>query len=132
MSSFSNLAMSTDLAKDERLNKSKSLFGLFTKVVYVPTQSRIIAEKRELSAEKGSIMERALNAPADKRIDAIVKVGKLSDATLGQFLLEVCRSVDGKYLSLRLYRFMQMRYEAVSDICSFEGADAERLVAAIA
>lgn len=131
MSSFGNLAMSADIAKDNRISISKSLFGLLTKVVYSPTQSPVAAKKRELDAEKGGLLEKAINSPAAKRVEALVAFGHVPDTTLGNYLLEVCHSSDSQYLSLRLYRFIQMRYEPVSEICTFDGADAQKVIQAI-
>ena len=67
MARFNNLAMSKDLAKDNRISTTKSFFGLCSKTKYDATGSLISGSKREYTAEAGGKIERALKASADKQ-----------------------------------------------------------------
>ena len=66
MARFNNLAMSKDLAKDNRISTTKSFFGLCSKTKYDATGSLISGSKREYTAEAGGKIERALKASADQ------------------------------------------------------------------
>lgn len=125
MANFKNLAMSKELAKDSRISIKKSLLGLSTKAIYAPTESKLLAAKKEYTAEDGARIERAMKASADKRAQQLAAIGQLQPATLGNYLLEACRSADGSFAAMQLFQYSQMSYQPVTDVCCFEGDEAK-------
>ncbi len=125
MASITNLAMSKSLANDKRISITKSFFGLLTKAFYTGTNSALRADKIEYTQETGSKMERALNAAPEKRASMLASLGKQPSTTLGNYLLEVCNSADGNFAAMQLFQFSHMNYQPVTDICFFEGSDAQ-------
>lgn len=117
--------MSKELAYDTRISIKKSLLGLSTKAIYAPTESKLIATKKEYTAEDGARIERAMKASADKRAQQIAAVGKPQPATLGNYLLEECHSADGSFAAMQLFQYSQMSYQPVTNVCCFEGDDAK-------
>lgn len=128
MSKFSNLAISKELAKDNRISIKKSLFGLCCNVAYQPTQSKITSRKIEFTQEDGSKLERTMKAGSNDSAQLFSKLGKLHETTLGNYLLEECHSVDGEFIAMQLSQFSQMSYQPVTDICIYEGDDAKTVI----
>ena len=108
MARFNNLAMSKDLAKDNRISTTKSFFGLCSKTKYDATGSLISGSKREYTAEAGGKIERALKASADKQASLLAAIGKLPTTTLGNYLLEECHSADSEFAALQLFQYSHM------------------------
>ena len=131
MARFNNLAMSKDLAKDNRISTTKSFFGLCSKTKYDATGSLISGSKREYTAEAGGKIERALKASADKQASLLAAIGKLPTTTLGNYLLEECHSADSEFAALHLFQYSHMSYQPVSSVCVFEGNDAKTVVGSL-
>lgn len=131
MAKFSNLTISKELAKDNRISINKSLFGLCRNVTYQPTQSKIKSRKIEFTQEDGSKLERTMKAGGNDCALLFSKLGKLHETTLGNYLLEECHSLDCEFIAMRLSQFSQMSYQPVTDICIYEGADAKAVISCI-
>lgn len=126
MANINNMAMSADLAKDLRVNKQKSFFGLATTWTYAPTGSKLKPFKYEYSPEDGKAMENAMNATDDKRADLLTHL-HVNHVSMGNYLLEAVCSTDGQFVALRLYQYQQLRFQPVSPLCLLEGADAAKV-----
>ncbi len=128
MPKFKNLEIAKDLSNDSRVSIKNSLFGLCCTATYTPTDSKLISKKIEYSQEDGGKLERALSAKADSRQQTFSNMGKLPEAHLGNYLLEMCYSADHEFVALRLFKFSQMLYQPVTDTCIFEDGDAETII----
>ncbi len=124
MSKYTNLALSEALAGDPRITVTTSFFGLSEKATYVPTQSRIVAIRREYTPETGQSIAHALRADAGKRAALLSALGHLNDTSDGNYQLEACYAEDHSFAVLRLYQYEQLKYRPVSELCVFEGAEA--------
>lgn len=131
MATITNLAMSKDLAKDERISIKKAFFGLSTKAFYTGTNSALKASKTEYTQEVGSKMTRALSATPDKCAEQFAALGKQPSTTLGNYLLEECHSADGNFAALQLFQYSHMNYQPVTGVCFFEGNDAQAVIACL-
>lgn len=128
MANINSMAMSEDLAKDLRVNKQKSFFGLSTTWTYAPTGSKLRPFKYEYSPEGGKAVESAMNATADKRADLLAHLD-VDHVSMGNYMLEAVRSSDGQFVALRLYQYQQLRFQPVSPLCLLEGDDAAKVAA---
>lgn len=128
MPKFKNLEISKDLSNDNRISVKNTLFGFFSTAIYVPTGSKIIAKRIEYSQEDGGKLERALNGDAESHLHLFSNIGKLKEAHLGNFLLEICYSADHEFVAMRLFRFSQMIYQPATEVCIFEGGDATKVI----
>lgn len=124
MSKYTNLALSEALAGDSRITVTTSFFGLVEKAVYIPTQSRIAAVRREYTPEAGQAIARALRADAGKRAGLLATLGSQDDTSDGNYQLEVCYAEDHSFAAMRLYQYEQLKYRPVSELCVFEGPEA--------
>ena len=124
MSNIKNLQMWKDICADARVSISKSLFGLKTTAVYVPTQSVIDAHTIEYASQDGDRLLRILSAPGSdlaKVVDGFCP----KEVANGNYLLEVARSRDGQFVALLLQQFKHLSYENVTETFVFEGVDAQ-------
>ncbi len=128
MSKYSNLALSEALAGDPRITVTTSFFGLSEKAIYVPTQSRIIAVRREYTPEYGQPIAHALRADASKRASLLGALGHLNDTSDGNYQIEACYAEDHSFAALRLYQYEQLKYRPVSELCVFEGPEAAEAI----
>ena len=131
MSKFNSLAMSKRIAKDDRVSINKSLFGLLSCAVYKPTSSKLTARKIEYRKETGEKIEDALKLPKEKQAEQLAAIGKLPRTTLGNYLLEECHSADNSFAALRLYKFTEMSYQPVTEVCYFENDAAKTVIGSL-
>lgn len=124
MANIKNLQMWQSICSDNRINISKSLFGLRTKAIYGPTGSVIDARTLEYSPEDGKHIKRILDIPQEKMTDSI---GDFRPKTVdnGNYLAEVCQSRDGRFLAVQLFQFVKLNYEPATDVIILEGDVAE-------
>lgn len=126
MANINSMAMSADLAQDQRVNKQKSFFGLSTTWTYAPTGSKLKPFKYEYNPEDGKAVENAMNASGDKRADLLTHLN-VDHVSMGNYMLEAVRSDDGQFVALRLYQYQQLRFQPVSPLCLLEGDEAAKV-----
>ena len=126
MSNIKNLQMWKDICADARISVSKSLFGLKTTAMYVPTQSVIDAEIYEYTQKDGDRLLRILTGPREELAKAI---GDFSPKpiTNGNYLLEVVHSRDNQFAALLLKQYQQLNYELVTTTLIFEGEEVQTI-----
>ena len=118
--------MWNDICADARIGISKSMLGLKTTAVYVPTQSVIDARTIEYTPQDGDQWRTILSLPRKELVKAIAGF-RPKAVPNGNYLLEVCQSRDGQFVALLLQQFTRMSYEPVTDTLFFEGDDARIL-----
>lgn len=124
MANIKNLQMWNDICADARISISKSMLGLKTTAVYVPTQSVIDVHTIEYSPQDGDRLRSILSIPRKDLAEAINGF-RPKNVPNGNYMMEVCRSRDGQFVALLLQQFTRMSYEPVTDTIFFEGADAQ-------
>jgi len=124
MANIKNLQMWNDICADARISISKSMLGLKTTAVYVPTQSVIDARTIEYTPQDGDRLRRILSSHKEDLAEAIDGF-RPKEVPNGNYMLEVCRSRDGQFVALLLQQFTRMSYEPVTGTLFFEGADAQ-------
>lgn len=128
MSKYSNLALAKAFVGDPRITVTTSFFGFSEKATYIPTQSRIIAVRREYTPEIGQTIVHALRAEAGKQAALLAALGHQNDTSDGNYQLEVCYAEDMSFAAMRLYQYEQLQYRPVSEICTFEGPEAAEAI----
>ena len=113
-----------DICADARISIKKSMLGLKTTAVYVPTQSIIDARTIEYSPQDGDRLRRILSTQKEDLAKAINGF-RPKEVSNGNYKLEIIRSRDGQFVALLLLQFLQMSYEPVTSTLFFEGADAQ-------
>ena len=94
---------------------SKSLFGLRTTATYKPTNSVIEARTIELSREDGERLKNILTGSHKNLAEAIGNFHP-EQVSYGNFMAEVCASRDSAFVAVLLLQFLQLSYEAVTDV----------------
>ena len=112
------------ICTDAHVSVSKSLFGLRTTATYKPTNSVIEARTIELSREDGERLKNILTGSHKNLAEAIGNFHP-EQVSYGNFMAEVCASRDSAFVAVLLLQFLQLNYEAVTDVLIFEGEDAQ-------
>ena len=112
------------ICTDAHVSVSKSLFGLRTTATYKPTNSVIEARTIELSREDGERLKNILIGSHKNLAEAIGNFHP-EQVSYGNFMAEVCASRDSAFVAVLLLQFLQLSYEAVTDVLIFEGEDAQ-------
>lgn len=112
------------ICTDAHVSVSKSLFGLRTTATYKPTNSVIEARTIELSREDGERLKNILTGSHKNLAEAIDNFHP-EQVSYGNFMAEVCASRDSAFVAVLLLQFLQLSYEAVTDVLIFEGEDAQ-------
>ena len=118
--------MAGTVCSNSRIGIVKTFFGLCTKVVYLPTDSRVEVKRLEYDAETGTRWKRILARP-EENVRLAVAGFKPQATTNGNYMLEACVSRDGNFVALLLLQYEQLGYEPVSDVVVFEGEEAKAL-----
>ena len=126
MANIKNLQMWNDICAESRISISKSMFGLKTNVTYVPTQSAIEACTLEYSPEDGEHLKRIIESTKDG-IEKAIGNFRPREVPNGNYLLEVAKSQDTKFVALLLQQFVQLSYEPVTKTLIFEGDEAKAI-----
>lgn len=127
MPSIQSLEMGSKILSNAKISIKKSLFG--QTAIYLPTNSKLKAYRQGYNADNGIKVERILNAPTDK-LEETIKGSTIKQSDIGNVQLEACVSSDGQFAAFKLFRFVDFKYKAISDLKLFEG-DQAKLIASI-
>ena len=120
MSNIKNLQMWNHICGDTRISVNKSLFGLRTTAIFIPTNSVIDAKTYEYSPTDGERLKQILSCPKEKIASAIGDFHPKATVN-GNYMAEVCASRDNAFLAIQLLQFSRMNYEPVTEVLIFEG-----------
>lgn len=106
------------------ITRKSTFFGLFNRLVYAPTDSRLNftcryyapilrEELKELFALGGQVLEKRL-----------AKMNRFEQAVNGNLLVECCVSADKEFAALQLKHFEQIDYQPISDVRFLQGESA--------
>ena len=106
------------------ITRKSTFFGLFNRLVYAPTDSRLNftcryyapilrEELKELFALGGQVLENRL-----------AKTNRFEQAVNGNLLVECCVSADKEFAALRLKHFEQIDYQPISEVRFLQGESA--------
>ena len=106
------------------ITRKSTFFGLFNRLVYAPTDSRLNftcryyapilrEELKELFALGGQVLENRL-----------AKTNRFEQAVNGNLLVECCVSADKEFVALQLKHFEQIDYQPISDVRFLQGESA--------
>ena len=106
------------------ITRKSTFFGLFNRLVYAPTDSRLNftcryyapilrEELKELFALGGQVLENRL-----------AKTNRFEQAVNGNLLVECCVSADKEFAALQLKHFEQIDYQPISDVRFLQGESA--------
>ena len=129
MANIKNLEMAEALSNSKYITIKSGFLGLSKTAVYNATQSPCDIIQNEYSADMGARVERLLKAPADKLATELKNL-KLEKVAIGNMRLEAVLSRDRQFAAVQLFRFVDFKYQPVTDLKTYEGHDAE-LIAAV-
>lgn len=106
------------------ITRKSTFFGLITRLVYAPTDSRLNftcryyapilrEELKELFALGGQALENRL-----------AKMNRFEQAVNGNLLVECCVSADKEFAALQLKHFEQIDYQPISEVRFLQGESA--------
>lgn len=123
MPSIKNLEMAGAVSAYKNIEIKKSLFS--TKVIFLPTQSRVKVFVMEYTPSEGERVARLLGMPCDKMAAALEKEGKPVAGANGHYRLEACLSDDRQFCALQLFCYVDFGYRASTEPLFYEGINAE-------
>ena len=106
------------------ITRKSTFFGLITRLVYAPTDSRLNftcryyapilrEELKELFALGDQVLEKRL-----------AKMNRFEQAVNGNLLVECCVSADKEFAALQLKHFEQIDYQPISEVRFLQGESA--------
>ncbi|MDY5650897.1 MAG: hypothetical protein SPF23_02505 [Paludibacteraceae bacterium] len=112
------------VALQSYITRKSTFFGLFNRLVYAPTDSRLNftcryyapilrEELKELFALGGQVLEKRL-----------AKMNRFEQAVNGNLLVECCVSADKEFAALQLKHFEQIDYQPISEVRFLQGESA--------
>ena len=112
------------VALQSYITRKSTFFGLFNRLVYAPTDSRLNftcryyapilrEELKELFALGGQVLEKRL-----------AKMNRFEQAINGNLLVECCMSADKEFAALQLKHFEQIDYQPISEVRFLQGESA--------
>lgn len=124
MANIRNMQMWNTICHDHRIRINKSLFGLRTTAVYLPTNSELRESTIEYSPADGDRLKRILTSNADN-LNAAITNFHPKPVPNGNYMVELCSTDDGTFMALQILQFQQLRYEPVTSVLMFEGEQAQ-------
>ena len=112
------------VALQSYITRKSTFFGLITRLVYAPTDSRLNftcryyapilrEELKELFALGDQVLEKRL-----------AKMNRFEQAVNGNLLVECCVSADKEFAALQLKHFEQIDYQPISEVRFLQGESA--------
>lgn len=109
------------VALQSYITRKSTFFGLFNRLVYAPTDSRLNftsryyapilrEELKELFALGDQVLEKRL-----------AKMNRFEQAMNGNLLVECCVSADKQFVALQLKHFEQIDYQPISEVRFLQG-----------
>ena len=124
MANIKNMQMWKTICTNKHIGTSKSLLGLRTNVMYLPTESIVDARMMGFSPETGARLKYIFDASSAEREKAVAGFHPLP-VDNGNYMLEYCASRDGSFVAVLLLRYTMLNYEPVTDVLVFEKAEAK-------
>lgn len=125
MSKLKNMEMAEAVFSRGCVSTEKAFFGLKENLFYVPTNSKIDVLQHEYTPENGRKVEIILNTNVSS-LETVVKAeGKVPTTMVGNVRLDICVSRDRQFVALQMFRFGSGDYQPVTDVCFYEGREAE-------
>lgn len=119
-----SLGLKQIVAQQSYIAQKSVCFGLFSHLVYQPTNSRL----RFVSHPYGAVVREEMkdlfrldDAAFARRLS---KCSSYEQAVNGNLMLEGCVSADKQFAALRLLQWSQIDYQPVSEVHQLQGADA--------
>lgn len=125
MSSINKLEMASALLKNSHISIHKSFFGLKQKAIYVPTGSKLTVMVNEYDNENAALVENILNTEDARLENEIRRSGVIKSSPIGGLRLEVVITADHQFVAAQTFRYIDLRYKAVTTFRIFEGKSAE-------
>lgn len=124
MANIKNMQMGDAICGDARIGIRKGLLGLTTKYVYLPTESLVKGEKREVDEECGKRLLQLLQSPTPQPLADKLR---LAEAVNGNYLVEIAYSADKSFVALHVLRYDRLNYEPVAPVRIYEGDEARAI-----
>ena len=125
MTRIKKLEMADNVICNQHICVERSLFGLSTRYYYQPTHSKLKGKIINYSTAMGEKLINMLRMPREKMMQEIAVCGEIVNCPIGHWQLELCRSLDGEFVALQLFRFVDFQVCAATDIMIFYGREAQ-------
>lgn len=121
MSSITNFDMASQVLALPLIQCKNSLFG--KSYYYVTSDNKLKAKTYDYTPQDGECLKKIIGAPRAQLNDLVEKYGKLPQANIGNYHLEMCAAADGRFTALQLFRFVNYEYKPVTNVCIYEEAE---------
>ena len=125
MTKIKNLEMAEAISNHSDVIVGKTCFGLCEKAVYVPTGSKLKIEVYEFTQDNGERLAKLLTGPMSQIEKEVARGSKVRSTPIGNVRGEVCKSADGNFLAIQLFRFADFHYHPLTTFLTFKGKEAE-------
>lgn len=125
MAKFTQLEMAKVLSKDSRIDIRKSLFGILTTAVYIPTGSKLDVFRNDYNTGDGETLKQLFACSEEQLAGFLKKCPTIEPAAMGPARLEGCISDNHQFAALQLFGYSDFSYLPLSEVRIFEGAAAE-------
>lgn len=116
------------VAQNHDIECRRAFFGLITRYIYTPTQSRLSAFNRCFShILRDDLLQlmRADDATIVRRADKSIRFEQNAN---GNLLLEGYRSADGQFVAIRLLQYAELDYRPITDVRYLTGHTAQAVI----
>lgn len=120
MSKFSAIEISQLVALHPKVNNQK-LFGLFERVRYVPTGSKIESYRNYYSAADAETLIRLSETSDDAIAQDLSNCSELPLSQEQDYRMDLCKSDDCQFVAFQVFRKKMGEYEAASKLRILEG-----------
>lgn len=125
MSKFSAIEISQLVALHPKVNNSK-LFGLFERVHYSPTGSRIESYRNYYSAADAETLIRLSEIPDEAIVQHLSQCSELPLSQQQDYRMDLCLSADHRFVAFQVFRKKDDDFEAASKLRFLEGELAQK------
>ena len=127
MANIKNMKMAEALLVNEKIEFSKSFFGLCTTATYKPTGTRIRSYQNEYSLDVTWAIKSIIGATPGKLSEETAKTSAITPSPNGPIRLDICMTDDQSFAAIQMLRFEDFDYQPTSEVRTFEGEDVKAL-----
>lgn len=118
MSKFNAIEISSLVSLHPKVETHK-LFGLFERVQYQPTHSKIESYRNYYSASEASIFQQIADAPHPEQ--ELAHLDEMQTNPEGSYRVDLCLSHDCKFAAFQVFERRNDEFVPFSKLCFLEG-----------
>lgn len=118
-----NMEIASAISANSDIKVTTSMFGLFEKAIYLPTNSKLKAFSADYTVADGNQLAEIMSKPFEDMKQYADRHGVVGSVAIGNVRVEACMSEDGLFVMYQWFRFVDFQYQPITPAICYTGDD---------